>query len=125
MKKLKYILITIAIISIINIPSSLNKFVVGSIDVGHFRYSNEDASYTYTEGFSFKTGIYNKEAMESSNENENKKEVFRIYTINPLCFWRWRYYWQYSRQFKYKSWAEIEPNRVPYDGDKYNSQQKF
>lgn len=40
--------------------------------------------------------------------------VYRLYKINPLCFWRWSHYLITSRDCDYKSCKEIEPNRVPY-----------
>lgn len=86
---------------------------------GHFKYSNSNASFTYLESLSFKNGFLTDwsinrfiEEMQPSIENQ---EVYRLYKINPLCFWRWHYYIFISRHYKYKSWEEIEPNRVPYD----------
>lgn len=120
-KRIIYATLTVIFV---NLPY-VSDFVLNTIDVDHFRYSNADGSYTMIETFSLKSGIYDRESMEWMNHNEKNKEVFRVYRINPLCFWRWRYYWKYSTQFNYKNWKEIEAIREPFEYTPYDSQRDF
>ncbi|GHE45569.1 hypothetical protein GCM10017764_31010 [Sphingobacterium griseoflavum] len=97
---------------------------MGEIDKDHFRYANADASFTDIEHFDWMRPWMNEWVvrgfMESQRPTQQHMEVFRLYKINPLCFWRWRYYILVSGKFKYKSWQEIEPNRVPFvDNNKW------
>lgn len=100
----------------VNIPI-INKPILEYIDKDHFKYSNADASFTYKEDFGFKSPYLNKIATErfiiENNPNENNKELFRLYKINPLCFWRWSYYLIVSINYKYHNWKDIELNRTP------------
>lgn len=121
MKK-KIIIWSIVVIIVSNLPY-VNKEVLNLVDSGRFRYSNADASFTRIDAFYvIKPGLVDKEFDEKLletylNPTDENKEIFRLYRINPLCFWRWRYYLLTSRHFKYKSWKEIEPNRAPKDPD--------
>ena len=118
--KWKFILVTIVIIVIIvNLPI-VNKNVLLMMDGNNpFKYSNLNASFTQQESFAFKDSYLtnwsiNRFIEETHPSNENK-QVYRLYKINPVCFWRWSYYISISRNYKYKSWNEIEKNRVPYN----------
>lgn len=116
MKK-KWILITALIIVIITNLPIIGTEIMGKIDRNHFRYSNADASFTDIEHFDWMRPWMNEWVVwgfiEAQRPEARNMEVFRLYKINPLCFWRWRYYILVSRKFKYKSWKEIEPNRAP------------
>lgn len=118
--KWKFIFVTLAIVIIIvNLPI-INKNILLMIDGNDpFRYSNSNASFTREESFGFKdpylTDWSINRFIEETNPSDEDKQVFRLYKINPLCFWRWHYYIFISRDYKYKSWDDIEPNRVPYD----------
>ncbi|MFD1164496.1 hypothetical protein ACFQ2C_02645 [Sphingobacterium daejeonense] len=115
--KWKFILVTIVII--VNLPI-VNKNVLLMMDGNNpFKYSNSNASFTQQESFAFKDPYLtywsiNRFIEETHPSNENK-QVYRLYKINPVCFWRWSYYISISRNYKYKSWNEIEKNRVPYN----------
>ena len=127
MKKRYLILVTGLIL--VNFPP-LNGILLGLIDSNSFKYSNRNGSLTHIQNFGFKSGGYidkiwveEKIIKEELKEIQENQEVFRLYRINPLCFWRWNYYIFCSSNFKYKSWEEIEPNRVPYNPD--NISQRF
>lgn len=127
MKKKKITLWIVIIIFISNFPY-VNKEILRVLDSEHFRYSNANASFTYLQRFDFKTGFINRGDNESIvktylNQNEDNIEIFRLYQVNLLCFWRWSYYLISSRQFRYKNWKEIELNRVPHELD--NPYQRF
>lgn len=120
MKKKKIILAIIIILLVVNLPV-INTEILRKVDAGHFRYSNNDASFTsiqYLDIFSPWIDEWTVWSFISSTRPAARNmEVFRLYKINPLCFWRWRYYILVSRKFRYKSWKEIEPNRVPFVPD--------
>lgn len=116
MKK-KVIIWVLVVIIFSNLPL-INKEILRIVDREHFRYSNEDASFTRKDYFDFKSGVGSKTLDQESiriSLKSSDEEVYRLYRINPLCFWRWTHYLMVSKQYKYKSWEEIEPNRVPYD----------
>ena len=112
MKKLIiYLFITIVILS--NIPI-LNYSLLAYLDEGKIRYSNHNGSRTIIEDFNYKSGI---------TDQEESDKLYRLYSLNPLCFWRWSFYLLVSKDFEYKDWDKIEPNRVPYDPN--NIMQEF
>ena len=111
------VLITIIIFT--NLPIINSNFMAMFDSKDHFRYSNNNATCTIIDNVSFKSGALTPRVMdffiEERNPQQENKELFRLYRINPLCFWRWSYYIAISSDFEYKSWEEIEPHRVPYD----------
>ena len=127
MKIFKYSLITFSMIVVIaNLPV-INKQLLHALDQNHFRYSNLNASFTDEESFEFKDGYISDWPIErfikETHPSTENRTVYRLYRINPLCFWRWNYYLSISNDFKYKDWKEIEKNRVPYDQN--NMWQRF
>ncbi len=102
-KSILYLSISIVILS--NIPI-LNYSLLAYLDEGKIRYSNHDGSRTIIEDFNYKSGL------ASQNKDD---ELYRLYPLNPLYFWRWSFYLLVSKDFKYKKWDKIESNRVPYD----------
>ncbi|GGC22208.1 hypothetical protein GCM10011386_12670 [Parapedobacter defluvii] len=122
MKVRKYLLRFVLIYFIIGLLSNLpilNAYILYKIDNDHFKYSNADASFTVHETFGFKNPRLSQQSIkffiEEMKPTPENQKVYRLYRINPLCFWRWSYYLFQSVDFEYKSWKEIEPNRVPYD----------
>lgn len=115
--KNKWILITVSIIIIVSNLPVISTTLMGEIDGHHFRYANADASFTLIQDFDIFRGWISERTVwgfiEAERPEMRNMEVFRLYKINPLCFWRWRYYILVGRKFKYKSWEEIEPNRTP------------
>ena len=122
--KSKKIIISILILIFVNLPY-VSDFLLNTIDINHFRYSNANGSFIMRETFSLKSGIYDRKSMEWMNKSLKHKEVYRLYIINPLCFWRWRYYLNYSIQFRYKNWEDIEAIREPYIYSPYDGQRNF
>ena len=116
MKKRAIVIIVFVFLIVVNLPV-INTEILKRVDGEHFRYSNANGSLTTVEHIDIlqpwmSEWTVGRFARERHPSDENK-EMFRIYRINPLCFWRWRYYWVVGRKFKYRSWDEIEPNRVP------------
>lgn len=49
----------------------------------------------------------------SYRPNLKDKKMYRLFSKNPLAFWRWRLYFFDERyQLPYKDWAEIEKVRA-------------
>ncbi|MFD2594017.1 hypothetical protein [Sphingobacterium griseoflavum] len=119
MKK-KRIFITVAIIIAVSNLPVVSTVLMEKIDKDRFRYSNNDASFTSIQPLDILRPWMDdwvvQGFIESQRPTQENMEVFRLYKINPLCFWRWRYYILVSRKFRYKSWQEIEPHRTPFKG---------
>ncbi len=118
MKSFKYSLTAFLFIAFIaNLPI-IGKQLLHDIDQDHFRYSNLNASFTRVESFGFKDGYISKwgtrRFVEENNPAPENRTIYRLYRINPLCFWRWSYYLFTSRDYPFNDWKEIEKNRVPY-----------
>lgn len=123
---LRFIYIYLLVAFISNLPF-INGYILHRVDSDVFKYSNADASFTWHDTFSFKStpisqSLIDRYITEVHPEKKNQK-VYRLYRINPLFFWRWSHYLITSIDFDYKSWREIEPNRVPYDPE--NRYQNF
>ncbi len=96
MKKRTIIITVIVTFIIVNLPI-VNTEILKRVDGDHLRYSNANGSFTYIQYFDMlqpwiSDWTAERFALERYPSEENK-EVFRIHKINPLCFWRWRYYW--------------------------------
>ncbi|AZB25157.1 MULTISPECIES: hypothetical protein [Bacteroidota] len=93
--------------------------ILKSIDGDHFRYSNANAAFTGIEYIDIFAPWMSKWTtygfIYDTRPEMTNMEIFRLYRINPLCFWRWRYYLTVSRHFAYRDWEKIEPNRVPFE----------
>lgn len=123
MKYIKYSLIGFAILVIICHVPFVGKSILCKIDSGRFRYSNIDGSYTSIQGFGFKDAFYTRNSLPPLSDPKlsapKAQQIYRLYKINWLCFWRWQYYIVSSSKFEYKDWKEIEKHRVPYEKDNY------
>lgn len=119
MKKKWIFIVTLTILTIPNLPI-IGTEILAKIDANSFRYANVDASFTIVEHIDIMHGWMDEWVVwgfiESQRPTQVNMEVFRLYKINPLCFWRWRYYLTVSRKFRYKDWKDIEPNRAPFKG---------
>ncbi len=124
MKTKKYLLRFLYAYLIVGFISNLpllNSYILHRIDGELFKYSNADASYTWHETFDFKSTPISQRYIDryiaEFRPEKKNQQVYRLYHINPLCFWRWSQYLITSKDYDYKSWNEIEPNRVPYNLD--------
>ena len=117
MMKNKWIVLTVIIVIIVSNLPIVSTVLMDKIDRNHFKYANADASFTIIQPFDILRPWMNEDVVWRFNENQRpraeNREIFRLYQINPLCFWRWRYYLLVSISFRYKSWKDIEPNRTP------------
>ena len=82
-----------------------------SFDEDLYRYSNCDGSVTFQEIY-FKNRDYTIAELLYSDyikkHNEADCKFYRLFKINPLAFWRWRYYLFDKRyRLEYKNWNDI------------------
>jgi len=116
-KKTKAIVITATVVILVSNMPFINSILLHTLDKGKIRYSNADGSFTYIDRFEFLAGMYTK------SDTEEIGEIYRLYRLNPLYFWRWSFYLMVSKDFRYKNWEkDIEPNRVPYDPENFSWQ---
>jgi len=121
MKTKKYLLRFIYVYLIAGFISNLpfvNSYLLHRFDGDLFKYSNANASFTLHEIFDFKFSPISQRLIDryitEFHPDKKNQQVYRLYRINPLCLWRWSHYLITSRDYEYRSWKEIEPNRVPY-----------
>lgn len=110
MKRNKKALIVVACILLFaNIPPFTSLFEI-LLDERHYRYSNYNGSLTFTEfmsrGFEMMNNRHKSCLVHKPNLKD--KQIYRLFTKNPLAFWRWGLYF-FDERFKlpYKSWEEI------------------
>lgn len=110
----KAILIVLAAMIVIpNLPF-IGKDIHHRLDEGYFRYSNIDGSYMITQDFHFKSPGFETFGFEywikkTSPPEENRK-LYRLYKMNPLCFWRWSNYLRHGVHFDYMAPSIIQKN---------------
>ena len=114
MKK-SMIIVFVIILLVPNIPV-ITKYVAHRVDEGHFRYANLDGSFIATQRFSFKSPGFSTFGFEefirnTSPATENRK-LYRLYKINPVCFWRWNNYIQIGVHFDYVDPKVIQRNMM-------------
>mgnify|MGYP000856618432 CR=1 FL=1 len=113
MNKKIFFLIGILLI-LINAPI-LNNFILYHTDNNSFKYSNLNGTFTCTDRFGFKdpglTDLAFDLFIKETNQDKKDSELFRLYKINPLCFWRWNYYLTKSLNYKYKDWDKIASSK--------------
>lgn len=116
--KRKLILGSILLAIVIPNTPFIGTEILKKIDGDYFRYANADASFTSTEHIDiYDPWISTSTAyffVEETRPKAQNMEIFRLYQINPFCFWRWRYYLNVSKNFSYKGWDTIEKDRAPF-----------
>jgi len=116
-KKIIYFVLTVLIVS--NLPV-FTHYIAYKVDNNYYQLSNYNGSFTAIITFGFKdggwSGIYTgfDGFISETNPPSRSRIMYRIYRINPLCFWRWYHYFMMSRHFPYMDWEEIK-NRRGYD----------
>ncbi|MDR6513691.1 MULTISPECIES: hypothetical protein [Bacteroidota] len=114
-KMKKAILIFVGIILLIpNLPF-IGKDISHQLDEGYYRYANLDGSYTITQDFDFKSpgfsDLHFKYWVKMTSPPQENRKLYRLYKINPLCFWRWQNYLVNGVHFDYMDPKVIEKNR--------------
>lgn len=116
--KRKFITGTVLLVLVIPNMPIIGTEIMKTIDGDHFRYANANASFTGIEYMDVFHPWMSKWVtygfIEATRPQMANMEIFRLYRINPFCFWRWRYYLTVSKNFEYRDWEKIKPNRVPF-----------
>lgn len=64
--------------------------------------------------FSFKSPSISQWAIDQyiadTHQEKKNQQVYCLYRINPLCFWRWKNYLVNAVHFEYMEWNTIEKN---------------
>lgn len=107
-------IIASAIILLTNLPP-FNQILKALVDEGHYRYSNYDGSFTSYEFVSrnFKmVESAHRVCLRHSPALKDKK-LYRLFSKNPLAFWRWGLYF-FDERYKlpYKNWEDIKKTRM-------------
>jgi len=120
MRKKTMIILLICVLAFPNLPF-INKYIALKVDNNYYRYANGDGSYTFLQDFSFKSPGFStfgfERFVEETSPSKEDRTLYRLYRINPLCFWRWKKYIIESRHLDYMDWKEIEQLRNASDKD--------
>lgn len=80
----------------------------------HYRYSNYNGSLTFSEFMSrgFEMMKNRHKTCLLYRPDLKDKQIYRLFSKNPLAFWRWRMYF-FDERYKlpYKDWEEIKKTR--------------
>lgn len=85
------------------------------LDERHYRYSNYNGSLTFSEFMSrgFEMLEYRYESCKLARPNQKDKQIYRLFTKNPLALWRWRlYFFDEWYKLPYKDFVVIKEIRV-------------
>ncbi|KQB99369.1 hypothetical protein AQF98_17505 [Pedobacter sp. Hv1] len=84
------------------------------LDQKHYRYSNSDGTSTFYEFMSrdFEMAKRRQAHCLLKKPDLKDRKHYRLFSKNPLAFWRWRLYF-FDERYKlpYKNWEEIEKTR--------------
>lgn len=114
MNKKTIIVLIICVLAFPNLPF-INKYIALKVDSDYYRYANRDGSYTILQDFSFKSPGFStfgfERFVEEASPSEENRTLYRLYRIDPLCFWRWKKYIIESRHLDHMDWEEIKQRR--------------
>lgn len=109
MKKKKILLVIITVVIVSNIFPITGVFSF-LLDQKHYRYSNYNGSATFYEFMErdFEMAKRSHLGCLSYRPDLKDKKMYRLFSKNPLAFWRWRLYF-FDKRYKlpYKKWEEI------------------
>lgn len=114
MKRKRIIIIVIISVIVLSNITPFRQILKISIDERHYRYSNYNGSFTFYEfmdrNFEMMKRMHN--VCLSNHANQKDKNVYRLFSKNPLAFWRWWLYFSDERyKLPYKDWTEIQKTR--------------
>jgi hypothetical protein len=113
MKKKTIIIFVLSVLLFPNLPV-VNKYIAHKLDENHFKYANLDGSFIATQSFSFKSPGFStfgfEQFIKETDPAPENQILYRLYKINPLCFWRWNNYIQNGRHFEYMDREIIKKN---------------
>ncbi len=112
LKKIMVIIFTVFVLS--NIWPFTDMLKVTVDGDRYYRYSNFDGSNTSYEfkSWTFEMAKSQHNDCLKQHPNQRDKNLYRLFSKNPLAFWRWRLYFFDERyDLPYKNWDEIEKIR--------------
>lgn len=99
----------------------LNVLFKLSVDSDHYQYSNLSGTVTFSEDWFKKRTIsdvtkFRKVSPSCIAEGfENDTLMYRLFSKNPLAFWRWKEYFTDERyDLPFARWTEISNKRENY-----------
>lgn len=113
MKSFKNILfLLLAFMIIISNTPPFKYLVDWAMDLHNYKFSNASGSFTVTNTATTKmTGINSafQEYIKINHPPFRDTVLYRIFSKNPLAFWRWSsYLFDERHKLPYKSWDEIK-----------------
>ncbi len=114
MKRFKKVWVGIVGIIVISNIHPITSIFTLFLDEGHYRYSTYNGHLTFTEFMSrnFKMLKNRHKFCLDKNPDLKDKQVYRLFSKNPLAFWRWRLYFVEEKyKLPYKRWEEIKETR--------------
>lgn len=114
MKVYKKICITAIVIIILSNTTPFVWMLKNTVDERHYRYSNYNGSNTFCEfmdlNFEMMKSVH--ASCLSHHPDQKDKNIYRLFSKNPLAFWRWRLY-LFDRRYKlpFKNWDDIKNKR--------------
>ena len=122
-KTIIYSVIFFVVIILSNI-SAVHKVFSLFGDNDHFKYSNYNGEFTFTE-FKGRDTIMLKKVFNLFSEKSGDTILYRFFSKNPLAFWRInKYFTDPKYNLPYKSWAQIKAKRK-YELKNSNNWQDF
>ncbi|WP_316819227.1 hypothetical protein [Pedobacter nyackensis] len=114
MKRSKKISIIVGCIVILSNVPPFTGLLKTFVDERHYRYSTYNGSFTFYEFMSRKFEMMNDihKSCLLSQPDLKDKQIYRVFTKNPLAFWRWGLYF-FDERYKlpYKDWEGIKKIR--------------
>lgn len=111
----KKIIISAILVIILSNTSPFVWILKNSVDEKHYRYSNYNGSNTFCEFMDLNIEMM-KQVQKSCLANypdQKDKNMYRLFSKNPLAFWRWRLYFFDERyKYPYKNWEDIKKTRA-------------
>ena len=119
-----YVLLLLLIIVLSNV-APLHPFFLFFLDNDHYRYSNANGAFTFTEESKGRNFAMAKRSFDGYKMQTPDTILYRLFRKNPLTFWRWSDYINDPKyNLPYKSWGEIRKVRG-YDLKYSNNWQDF
>ena len=108
----KWILFILGFMLISNIPFIKGLYSI-TIDEKHYRYSTINGTFTFSEFMDINYANMTKLFDRYKENNPNKDTVlYRLFSKNPLCYWRWaEYFYDKRYELPYHNWEEIKKRR--------------
>jgi len=109
----KILIVVVCVIAVANIQPFSAIFRL-FLDERHYQYSNYNGSSTFSEFMSrdFQMAKRRHYRCLLASPELKDRQMYRIFSKNPLAFWRWRLYF-YDEKYKlpYRDFEQIKKER--------------